>query len=118
MRHLELGRDAMTSPSPATVFEAIVKQLALAATYNRGEVTLAPHAIYTRADEVYLDALTIERDGKPPKEEKIGTFKLAGLNGLRVTARRFQPSPLYQGVDKRYEVSMLMEVERPAAAAD
>ena len=106
---------SVSSPSPATVFEAIVKQLALAATYNRGEVTLAPHAIYTRAGEVYLDALTIERDGKPPKEEKIGTFKLAGLNGLRVTAQRFQPNPLYQGVDKRYEVQMLMEVERPAA---
>lgn len=104
----------MNAPSPATVFEAIVKQVAVAATYNRGEVTLAPHAIYTRADEVYLDALTLDRDGKPPKEEKIGTFKLAGLGGLRVTPRRFQPSPLYQGVDKRYEYTMLMEIERHA----
>ncbi|SFP63755.1 hypothetical protein [Sphingomonas rubra] len=102
------------APSPATIFEAIVKQVAVVATYNRGEVTLAPHAIYTRADEVYVDALTVEREGKPPKEEKIGTFKLAGLGGLRVTPRRFSVSPLYQGVDKRYEYTMLMEVDRTA----
>ncbi len=109
-----LERSSAAAPSPATVFEAIVKQVAVVATYNRGEVTLAPHAIYTRADEVYVDALTVERDGKPPKEEKIGTFKLAGLGGLRVTPRRFAVSPLYHGVDKRYEYTMLMEVERPA----
>ena len=105
---------AGAAPSPATIFEAIVKQVAVVATYNRGQVTLAPHAVYTRADEVYVDALTVERDGKPPKEEKIGTFKLAGLSGLRVTPRRFSPSALYKGVDKRYEYTMLMEVEQPA----
>lgn len=101
----------MSAPSPATIFEAIVKQVAVAATYNRGSVTLAPYMIYTRADEVYVDAVTLERDGKPPKEEKIGTFKLAGLAGLRVTPRRFTPDPQHRPGDKRYAHDVLMTVE-------
>ena len=102
------------SPPPdttPTVFEAIVKRLALAATYNRGEVTLAPHAIYTRHDEIYVDAVTIERDGKPPKEEKLGAFKLAGLSPLRLTARRFERSALFDENDPKYAGVLLMAVE-------
>lgn len=101
----------MTAPSPATIFEAIVKQVAVAATYNRGAVTLAPYSIYMRAEEVYVDAVTLERDGTPPKEAKLGTFKLAGLTGLRVTPRRFTPDPQHRPGDKRYAHTVLMAVE-------
>lgn len=99
------------APSPAVIFEAIVKLQAVAATYNRGEVTLAPHAIYTRHDEIYVDATTLDRDGRPPKEEKMGAFKLAGLGGLRITPRRFAVSALWNPGEKRYEGTMLMAVE-------
>lgn len=102
------------SPPPATtptVFEAIVKQLAIAATYNRGEVTLAPHVIYTRHGELYVDAVTLERDGKPPKEVKLGAFKLAGLTPLRLTARRFTVSELFHAGDAKYDGVTLMAVE-------
>jgi len=102
------------APPPATtpvVFEAIVKQLAIAASYNRGEVTLAPHIIYTRHGELYVDAVTLERDGKPPKELKLGAFKLAGLAPLRITARRFTVSELFQPNDAKYEGVTLMTVD-------
>ena len=107
---------ATASPPPApdttpTIFEAIVKRLAIAATYNRGEVTLAPHIIYTRHGELYIDAVTIERDGKPPKEVKLGTFKLAGLSPLRLTARRFERSDLFSESDPKYAGVALMAVE-------
>ena len=101
------------APVPETtpvVLEAIVKQLAIAATYNRGEVTLAPHVLYTRHGELYLDAVTLERDGKPPREVKLGTFKLAGLQPLRLTARRFTPSELFQPSDERYVGTVLMAI--------
>jgi hypothetical protein len=93
------------------MFEAIVKRLAVAATYNRGEVTLAPHVIYTRHDEIYVDAVTLDRDGKPPREEKLGTFKLAGLSPLRLTARRFERSALFNENDAKYAGVLLMAVE-------
>ena len=109
----EFPAAAPAPPPPTTpiVFEAIVKRLAIAATYNRGEVTLAPHILYTRHGELYLDALTIERDGAPPKEVKLGTFKLAGLSPLRLTARRFTPSELFRPGEPRYAGETLMVVE-------
>ncbi|KKI20879.1 MULTISPECIES: hypothetical protein [unclassified Sphingomonas] len=102
------------SPPPATmpvVFEAIVKQQALAATYNRGDVTLAPHIVYTKHGEFYLDAVTLERDGKPPREPKIGAFKIVGLGGMRVTPRRFTPSELFNPKEERYEGVTLLAVD-------
>ena len=100
-------------PDPATpVFlEAIVKQQAIAATYNRVEVTLAPHVLYTRHGDLHVDAVTIERDGKPPKEQKVGTFKLAGLSGVRLTPRRFAVSGLFEAGAERYSGETLLAVQ-------
>ena len=103
----------LAQPAPGAapvILEAIVKHMAVAATYNRGEVVLAPHILYTRHGELYVDAVTSERDGKPPKEAKVGAFKLAGLNPLRITARRFEPSPLFDAADPRYEGQTLMAI--------
>lgn len=108
--------DAPASPPPPpastpTIFELIVKQQCVAATYNRGEVTLAPHAIYTKHGEIHIDAVTIERDGKPPKEVKLGTFKLAGLGGVRLTPRRFTPNAVFDAKDAKYGDTLLMAVD-------
>jgi hypothetical protein len=102
------------SPPPATtpvMFEAIVKQLCVATTYNRQEVVLAPHILYTRHGELYVDAITVEREGKPPKEVKLGTFKLAGLNPLRITARRFDRHELFVPGEAKYQGETLMAVD-------
>lgn len=104
---------AEPSPAaPAIVLEAIVKQFAVAATYNLAEVTLAPHILYTRHGDLHVDAITLERDGKPPKEVKIGTFKLSGLGALRVTPRHFTPSALFNPSEPRYDDATLMAVEK------
>ncbi len=106
-----------TRPAPVVpdtvpvVFEAIVKQQAIAAMYNRGSVTLAPHILYTKHGEIYLDALTLDRDGVPPKEPKIGAFKLAGLSALRITPRRFKPSELFVASEEKYAGVTLLAVE-------
>lgn len=94
----------MTTPDPATpvLLEAIVKRQAIAATYNRTELTLAPHILYTKHGDLHVDAITIDRDGKPPKEEKLGVYKLAGLSGVRVTPRRFAVSALFDPGAERY----------------
>lgn len=93
------------------VFEAIVKRQALAATYNRGEITLAPHIVYTKHGEIYVDAVTMLRDGKPPKEIKLGAFKLAGLGGVRMTPRRFDASTLFSPSEARYDGVTLLAIE-------
>mgnify|MGYP004540417995 CR=1 FL=1 len=99
--------DRTAAAAPALVFEAIVKQMCLAASYNRGEVVLAPHVVYSKHDELYIDATTLERDGKPPKEEKLGTFKLSGLVSPRVTPRRFTRSELFDPADPKYATALV-----------
>ena len=104
-------RAAAAPAAPAIVLEAIVKQVALAATYNLADVTIAPHILYTRHGDLHVDAITLERDGKPPKEIKIGTFKLSGLGALRVTPRQFTPSKLFDPTDVRYADVTVMAIE-------
>lgn len=103
----------LAQPAPGaaqTILEAIVKKLAVAATYNRGEVVLAPHVLYTKHGELYVDGVVLERDGKPPKETKVGAYKLAGLSPLRITARRFAPSELFEPAAEKYAGETLLAV--------
>jgi hypothetical protein len=107
------ARPAATSgDNPATaLFEAIVKQQAISATYNRVTVTLAPHILYTRHGDLHIDAVTLDRDGRPPREEKLGTFRVSGLSAIRLTPRRFNASELFDAAEPRYAETTLMAVE-------
>jgi hypothetical protein len=93
------------------VFEAIVRQLCVTASYNGGGVMLAPHAIFTRHGVLYVAAITIARDGNPPREPKIGLFKLDGLGDLALSNKAFEISPLFDRADPRYATETLMAVE-------
>lgn len=107
--------DRAPSPPPASmpvVFEAIVKRQALAATYNRGTITIAPHIVYTKHGELYVDATTLEREGKPPREIKMGAFKISGLGGVRITPRRFEPADVFDSSELRYAGTTLLAIDR------
>jgi hypothetical protein len=110
--------DPDPAPSPAanmpTLFEAIVRTRCVEAKYNNGHVLLAPHVAFTRHGEVYVGATTIERDGVPPREEKVGLFKLVGLAGFALTERSFTPSNLFDPKDERFAAETLLAVERAA----
>ena len=96
----------------ATVLQAIALKKCLEAVYNRAPVRLAPHILYTRHDELYVDAVTVEREGKPPREIKIGTFKLDGLQELAVAEQDFQPNALFNPGEDKYRDVTLFAVER------
>lgn len=91
--------------------EAIARRLCVGATYNRGEVLLAPHILYTRHGDMFVDAATLERDGQPPREIKLGTFKLAGLGEPRVSDKAFDPDPSFDPGAEKYEGVTLFAVE-------
>ena len=97
------------------LFEAIVRTRCVEATYNNGRVVLAPHVAFTRHGEVYVGATTIERDGQPPREEKLGLFKLAGLASFALTERGFTPSAIFDPQDERFAAGTLIAVETSAA---
>ncbi|HEY5721892.1 MAG TPA: hypothetical protein VIT45_06175 [Allosphingosinicella sp.] len=74
---------------------AIDRSLMVSTAYNRGRSVLAPHSLFTKHDELYLRAVTVERDGRPPREAKLGTFKLIGLSDLALTGRTFDRDALF-----------------------
>ncbi|WP_022682872.1 hypothetical protein [Sphingobium bisphenolivorans] len=103
---------------PAMIFEAIALQKCLMATYNKMVVKLAPHILYTRHDEMFIDAVTTERDGRPPRELKLGTFKLAGLSEVSLLEEKFEAMHgLYDETDSKYKGVSLFAVEPQSAAA-
>ncbi len=96
----------------ALLLQAIALRTCIEATYNRMRCVLAPHILYTRHDDVFVDAVTLERDGQPPREIKLGAFKLMGLKDIVVTDRPFQPDGIFNPHDIKYEGVTLFVVER------
>ena len=72
---------------------------------------LAPHVAYTRHGELYVDAITVARNGMLPREEKLGTFKVSGLGEPRLTGRDFGVSALYEPEAERYAGCALVAVD-------
>lgn len=104
--------------APTEIFEAIALQKCLKVTYNKMVVTLAPHILYTRHEEMFIDAVTTDRDGRPPRELKLGTFKLAGLSDIQVTDEQFEAMyGLYDENDEKYKGVTLFAVASESAAA-
>ena len=95
----------------ALIFEAIALHKCLAATYNRNRIVIAPHVLYTRHDELYLDAVTVERDGQPPREIKLSTFKVTGLRDLAATEQPFEIDLSFQPYNEKYRGVTLFAVE-------
>lgn len=94
------------------ILEAIALKKCIEATYNRMVVKLAPHILYTRHGELYVDAVTVERDGKPPREIKLGTFKLSGLSIAGIIPRPFTAETIFDPKDPKYDGVTLFVVER------
>lgn len=93
------------------LFEAIALRKSVSAIYNRAHVELAPHILYTRHGEMYLDAVTISRDGQPPREIKLSTFKVSGLRELALAAGTFRPQPPFDPGAEKYAGVTLFAVE-------
>lgn len=85
------------------IFEAIARRVCIEATYNRTAFRLAPHILYTRHDELYMDAVAVARDGQPPREVKIGTFKLTGLKDVKIGEDGFAPEPAFDPGEDKYQ---------------
>ena len=93
------------------LFEAIALRRCVEATYNRMAVKLAPHIVYTRGERLFVDAITVERDGRPPREVKLGTFQLTGLTDIALDSRVFQPEPLFDPAAEKYAGATLFAVD-------
>jgi hypothetical protein len=106
---LSLGRVAAPANGPALspeaelIAQAVRRKLCIVAVYNRTPMQIAPHILYTKHDDPFIDGVVVLRDGKVPAELKLGTFKLAGLNNVSLTAEPFTIQPLFDPTDAKYE---------------
>jgi hypothetical protein len=104
-------RQSGAMSSSRIVLEAIARRRCLHAIYNRAAVRLAPHILYTRHDELFVDAVTLEHDGRKPRETRLGTFKLAGLREPAVAAQPFGLEPGFDPADAKYAGVTLLAAE-------
>jgi hypothetical protein len=102
---------AATAAIPKIIVEAVLLKTCVAAVYNKTAIKMAPQIVYTKHDELFIDGVVVERDGKPPKELKLGTFKLVGLSELAPTIRPFAPISLFDPKDAKYEGATLAVVK-------
>jgi len=72
---------------------------------------LAPLILYTRHGELYLDAVAIEREGRPLRDLKLGTFKLAGLHIHEILRRTADVQAFFDPTDSKYEGVTVFAVE-------
>lgn len=106
---LSLGRAAIPiegaalSTEAELIVQAIRRKLCIVATYNRTSMQIAPQILYTKHDDLFMDGVAVLRDGKVPAELKLGTFKLAGLNNVSLTAETFTVQSLFNPADTKYE---------------
>lgn len=114
----QMDKESAIMQAPTEIFEAIARQKCLKVTYNKMVVTLAPHILYTRHDELFIDAVTTDRDGRPPRELKLGTFKLVGLSDIQVMDEPFEAMyGLYNDGEDRYKGVTLFAVAPESQAA-
>ena len=108
-----LRLSAATDPelAVALVRRAIATRTCILAVYNKGRVKLAPYVLYERDDAAFVDAVTIERDGRPPREPKLGAFRVSGLNELRPTVETFDRKVEVALGDVRYTDGILAHLE-------
>ncbi len=94
------------------LLQAIALRLCVTATYNRDTIVLAPHVLFTKHGEEHADGVVLERNGAPPREPKLSTFKLAGLHDVAVTDRQFVADPLFDPNAEKYAGVTLFVVDR------
>jgi hypothetical protein len=101
-------KDAL--PLPDLLKQAIAKKRCIDATYNRGRILLAPHALYTRHDEPHVDGVVLQRDGQAPRELKLGTFRLTGLTDGKATDFPFDPFTGFDAAAERYQGTLIAAI--------
>ena len=84
------------------ILEAIAHKKCIRVTYNRVEMLLAPHILYTKNDAYYLDAVAMERSGAAVRDKKIGSYHLSGLSDVALADRYFQPESLFDPASEKY----------------
>ncbi len=93
------------------ILQAIALKKCITATYNGTKMRLAPHILYTKHDEMFMDAVALLKNDVPPREKKLGTFKIIGIKDMELEEEGFEIEPFYEPSAEKYEGVTLFAVE-------
>jgi hypothetical protein len=92
------------------LLEAIALRKCVTTVYNGVAMKLAPHVLYSKNNALFIDAITLEKHGEPPREKKLGAFHLRGLNELRLVDEHFEADSLFEPDAEKYDGAALFKV--------
>ena len=92
------------------IARAIAHELCVRARYNRLKIMFAPHVLFARHGDLFVDAVVVEREGLPPKDVKLGTFKIAGLSSVGLTDQPLAPRLPVDVDDPKYAESIRVRI--------
>jgi hypothetical protein len=92
------------------LLEAIALKKCVTTVYNGVAMKLAPHVLYSKNNALFIDAITLEKHGEPPREKKLGAFHLQGLNDLQIVDEAFEPDALFEPDAEKYNGVALFKV--------
>lgn len=99
------------------LLEAIALKKCVTTIYNGVAMKLAPHVLYSKNNALFIDAVTLEKHGEPPREKKLGAFHLQGLNELTLVDEHFEPDALFEAEAEKYAGAALFMVSGDPAKA-
>ncbi|NNM76169.1 WYL domain-containing protein [Sphingomonas sp. ID1715] len=108
------GPETGGEPSEALLRRALRERSRIEARYNKGHVVLEPLLMFREHDALFLVAGTALRDGQPPREPKIGIFRLAGLSELAASEQRFVPPAFEDDIWSKPSRELVARVRSPA----
>lgn len=83
------------------LLEAVARKRVVTARYNGRVIKLAPHLMFTRHGELFVNAHNMSKAWRADDEMRLGQFKLAGLNDVELLDENFDPLPSYDGAPPR-----------------
>lgn len=93
-----------------SLMEAISFRRTVHARYNGGIVKLAPHLMFERHGDLFVSALNLSKAWRSPEEQRLGQFKLAGLEVTELLDEVFEPLATYEAATPRSDDTLLLAV--------
>ena len=94
-----------------TIMEAIARSVLRGARYNGQKLTLAPHALFARNGDLFVNALNLSKNRRPDDELRLGCFKLAGLAEVELTEEPFEALPDTTALLSRSDDELILAVQ-------
>lgn len=96
----EAAVQATSDPEPSsekTLIEAIARLRIVTAKYNGSKMSLAPHQLFSRHDELFVSAFNAGKNWRSDEERRLGYFKVSGLSNIALMKDTFVPLPTFDG---------------------